>query len=60
MKSNDRRKELEKELSHIKWDILGLRETRRPIQQMSISLNSGRIIYLTNEASDTHLREELF
>lgn len=46
--------ELEKELSHIKWDILGLCDTRSPEQQ-TITLKSGYIIDLNNKASDAHL-----
>lgn len=54
MKSIDRIIELEEELSYIKWDILGICETRLS-EEKCTTLQSGHILYQNNSEIDTHI-----
>lgn len=54
MKSAERLVELEEELTHIKWDIVGLCETRLP-EEKCTTLKTGHILYQNNGEEDTHL-----
>lgn len=46
--------ELEVELSHIKWNILGLCETRLP-DEKCITLKSGHLLYRNNREENSHI-----
>ncbi|XP_050306277.1 craniofacial development protein 2-like [Anthonomus grandis grandis] len=54
MRSTEHLEELEVELSHIKWNILGLCETRLP-DEKCITLNSGHLLYRNNREDNTHI-----
>lgn len=47
MRSPEDLTELEEELSHIKWDMLGICETRLSDEQCR-TLNSGNILFQNN------------
>lgn len=55
LQSDHRLEELEEELTHIRWDVLGLCETRRPEQQACTTLKSGHLLYANNTATNTYL-----
>ena len=44
MSSEDRLLELQEELQYIKWDIVGLREVRRKVEDL-LDLKSGNMLY---------------
>lgn len=54
LQSDDRLEELEEELSHVEWDILGLSETRRAAE-MCITLKTGHVLYQNNKQVNHHL-----
>ncbi|KAL3287171.1 hypothetical protein HHI36_001650 [Cryptolaemus montrouzieri] len=54
LKSEDRLVELEEELQHIKWDILGLCETRLPGEKCT-TLKSGHLMYQRNTENNAHV-----
>ncbi|XP_050315572.1 craniofacial development protein 2-like [Anthonomus grandis grandis] len=54
MRSTEHLEELEVELSHIKWNILGLCETRLP-DEKCITLKSGHLLYRNNREENTHI-----
>ncbi|XP_044755023.1 uncharacterized protein LOC123313977 [Coccinella septempunctata] len=50
MRTSERLIQLEKELEHIKWDIVGLCETRLPGEKTTV-LKSGHMLYQNNAAN---------
>ena len=54
MRSEEQLEELQRELAPIKWDIVGLSETRLP-GESTIDLKSGHVLYHKNSDTEDHI-----